>query len=150
MYEKQKNSPNTKTVDAQAKALEFNWAISQNDLQHKLDRLTTFLKEGRRVEVVLARRRKGREATEAEKSSLLSAVRKHVENMEGARESKELQWKGPLDENGQVKKRETALLVFEGTTKKPEKKKKYDVALQAGMKSNPVEPGRLSTVAGMG
>ncbi|TVY52152.1 hypothetical protein LSUE1_G009697, partial [Lachnellula suecica] len=55
---KAKESRAEKTV----KGLEMNWAIDKGDLGHRLGRLREWLGKGWKVEVVLAKKRKGREA----------------------------------------------------------------------------------------
>jgi translation initiation factor IF-3 len=73
------------------KTLELNWAIDQNDLGHRLEKLKQFLEEGRRVEVVLAGKKKGRKATKEECEALLDRIETTVEETEGAKE------KGPME-----------------------------------------------------
>jgi len=70
------------------KNLELNWAIASGDLKHRLARLTEFMTEGRKVEVLLAPRNKGRKATEQEASDLMKAVRDAVGECKGATEVK--------------------------------------------------------------
>ncbi|ORX94719.1 hypothetical protein BCR34DRAFT_219602 [Clohesyomyces aquaticus] len=92
------------------KNLELNWAIDENDLRHRLKKMTGFLKEGRKVEVLLGPKRRGRVATTTECQALLAKVRDAVAECKGAKESKE-----PDGKIGGV-----VTLVFEG--KKVEKK----------------------------
>lgn len=70
---------------ASVKTLELNWAIDPNDLGHRLDKVRQFLGEGRKVEVVLASKKKGRKATAAECNGLLENIRKAA-NEAAARE----------------------------------------------------------------
>ncbi|MCJ1363538.1 hypothetical protein MMC16_002645 [Acarospora aff. strigata] len=89
------------------KQLELNWAISPNDLGHRLNKMVEFLEQGKRVEVILAGKRKGRKATEEEAVNVLKSVRARVTKTEGARE-----WK---DMEGKVSEQVT--LFFEGKLK---------------------------------
>ncbi|KAK5045531.1 hypothetical protein LTR84_009149 [Exophiala bonariae] len=74
------------------KQLEINWAIAPNDLQMKLNQMESFLTQGKRVEIMLASKRRQRKATEEEATTLLRAIRDRVETA-GARESKPLEGK---------------------------------------------------------
>lgn len=116
------NKPKTKTL--QTKQLEFNWAIGQNDLQHKLGRMKLFLEEGRRVEVIVAKKRKGRDATPEEKTKLLAAIKAFADDLEGVREwkpmmemtGKRAKGDGDMDEQMMQKKPKhlTTMIFFEG------------------------------------
>lgn len=90
------------------KQLELNWAIDPNDLGHRLNKMQEFLEQGRRVEIILAGKRKGRKATEDEAQTVLKRIRGRVKELEGVRESKEMEGKVL----GQ------ATLFFEGKVKK--------------------------------
>jgi hypothetical protein len=69
------------------KELELNWAIAAHDLGHKMRQMHGFLVKGRRVELMLAKKRQSRAATAAEAADLLRAVREAAEAT-GAREIK--------------------------------------------------------------
>jgi translation initiation factor IF-3 len=56
------------------KNLELNWAIGGGDLKHRINKLEQFLLEGRRVEVLLGPKKKGRKATEEEADTVFKAV----------------------------------------------------------------------------
>lgn len=71
------------------KTLEINWAIAAGDLKHRLEKLKGFLKEGRKVEVVLGPKRRGKQATTEECKHLLGAIREAVEECKGAGQTKE-------------------------------------------------------------
>lgn len=90
------------------KQLELNWAIGGNDLGHRLNKMDEFLGQGRRVEVVLGVKKKGRVASKEEAEAVVSRIRAKVNEVEGARE-----WK-PAE--GAVGARMT--LYFEGKAKK--------------------------------
>lgn len=91
-----------KGITAQTKELELNWTISQNDMNHRLDRLKEFLDKGRRVEVVFGKRRRGwmqrREVTDEEAKAILQQIREAAGTVEGAKEWKTMegQVRGPL------------------------------------------------------
>lgn len=90
------------------KQLELNWAIGGNDLGHRLNKMEEFLGQGRRVEVVLGVKIKGRVATKEEAEAVVSRIRAKVNEVEGAKE-----WK-PAE--GAVGGKMT--LYFEGKAKK--------------------------------
>jgi translation initiation factor IF-3 len=77
---------------APSKTLELNWAIEHGDLQHRLQRMRDFLEKGFKLEIVLAPKRRGRQATAEEAQGLLSRIREVV-NEVGARESKSMEGK---------------------------------------------------------
>lgn len=72
------------------KQIELNWAIGPNDLEHKLTQLKSFIEDGKKVEVVLARRKKKRQATMAEGEELMKKVRTKLEEID-AREIKPME-----------------------------------------------------------
>lgn len=76
------------------KTLELNWAIDGNDLQHRLDRMREFLQEGRKVEIVLASKKKGRKASKEDCAGVLKAIQDAVNGVQGAKETKKME--GPV------------------------------------------------------
>lgn len=70
------------------KNLDLNWAIGGGDLKHRLNKLQEFLLEGRRVEVLLGPKKKGRKATAEEADAVLKAVMGAVDECKGAKEVK--------------------------------------------------------------
>lgn len=56
------------------KNLELNWAIGGGDLKHRISKLEQFLLEGRRVEVLLGPKKKGKKATGEEAEAVYKAV----------------------------------------------------------------------------
>lgn len=64
------------------KNLELNWAIGGGDLKHRINKLSEFLLEGRRVEVLLGPKKRGRKATAEEADTVYKAV------MDAAEQSK--------------------------------------------------------------
>ena len=77
-----------KTEDS-SKQIELNWAITENDLGYRLKRIAQFIKEGRRVEVLIAPKRGGRRATKEEIDELLATLRSAVAEVDGGSE----EWK---------------------------------------------------------
>ncbi|KAF2161020.1 hypothetical protein M409DRAFT_70091 [Zasmidium cellare ATCC 36951] len=75
------------------KTVELNWAIDANDLGHRVEKMKGFLTEGRRVEVVLASKKRGRKASLEECEGVLGRLRAAVESVEGAREVEGLKGK---------------------------------------------------------
>ncbi|ETS80307.1 hypothetical protein PFICI_07836 [Pestalotiopsis fici W106-1] len=57
------------------KEIELNWAIAPNDLQHRLKQMRAFLEKGKRVEIMIAKKRGGRVATADEAAALLEALK---------------------------------------------------------------------------
>ncbi len=124
-YEKLK-AKKAKGKQEQSKLLELNWAIGPNDLRHKLNRMKAFLEAGLRVELLVAKKRKGRDASPGEKEALLDEIMTFARGLEGVREWKPMQWKSPRGEeegepqlptSGTKQKGGAALLFFEGTKK---------------------------------
>jgi translation initiation factor IF-3 len=70
------------------KNLELNWAIASGDLKHRLEKMKSFLREGRKVEILLGPKKKSRKATPEEAESVLKAVRDAVGECKGSREVK--------------------------------------------------------------
>ena len=80
-------------VTSSVKTLELNWAIDANDLSHRTNTIKRFLEEGRKVEVVLAAKKRGRRASGEECEQVLGQLRRCVKAVEGAREVKALEGK---------------------------------------------------------
>ncbi|KAF2628573.1 hypothetical protein BU25DRAFT_38172 [Macroventuria anomochaeta] len=96
------------------KNLELNWAIGGGDLKHRLNKLQDFLLEGRRVEVLLGPKKKGRKATAEEASAVHKAIMAAADECKGAKEVKREGAVGAV-----------LTIVFEGK-KADEEKKKVD------------------------
>ncbi|KAI1753343.1 hypothetical protein F4782DRAFT_497677 [Xylaria castorea] len=77
----------SKKVAQQTKTLELGWAIAPHDLAHKMKRLDDFLSKGMRVEMLLARKKGSRKATDGEGEELIKRVRE-VASDAGATEYK--------------------------------------------------------------
>lgn len=57
------------------KTLELNWAIDEHDLQMKLNQMEQFLERGKKVEIMLAAKRRQRKATPEEGEEVLKRIR---------------------------------------------------------------------------
>lgn len=90
------------------KTIELNWAIEQGDLSHRMDRLREFLGKGYKVEVLLAKKRKGRVATPEEGQALVSKIKEVI--TEGG-------WKEQKAQEGELGKQVT--IFAEGKVVKP-------------------------------
>lgn len=71
-----------------AKSLELNWAIAGGDLKHRLGKLRGFLEEGRKVEVMLGPKKRGRAATEEEVREVMRSLEEVLEEVKGSKEVK--------------------------------------------------------------
>ena len=97
-----------KTAETTTKVLEMNWAIDKHDLEHRMSKLKEFLEDGRKVEVMLANKRKGKKmATAEEANGVVTKIRETVKEVKGAKESKAM--------NGNVGK--VVTMYFEGSPK---------------------------------
>ncbi|KAJ4376303.1 hypothetical protein N0V83_001586 [Neocucurbitaria cava] len=76
------------TTGPSPKSLELNWAIAGGDLKHRLERLKEFLREGRKVEILLGPKKRGKKATEDEARGVMKAVKEAVGECKGANEVK--------------------------------------------------------------
>ena len=98
-YEKLK-SKKPKTSEKPSKQLEFSWTIDSKDLRHKLDRMDTFLNEGRRVELIIAKRKvrgaRERVVTAEDRNKLLASIRAFAQALDGVRE-----WKAMVELGGE-------------------------------------------------
>ncbi|EAU39061.1 hypothetical protein ATEG_00415 [Aspergillus terreus NIH2624] len=64
----------THAAKTAVKQIELNWAIDAHDLAHRLKQLTTFLEKGRKVEVVLTRKKGKRAPTVEEVKNVMDSV----------------------------------------------------------------------------
>ncbi|KAL8736043.1 MAG: hypothetical protein Q9166_000605 [cf. Caloplaca sp. 2 TL-2023] len=75
------------------KEVELNWNIAPHDLDHRMQRMREFLKDGKRVEVVFGKKRKGwtkrKVPTDGQAQEILILIRAHAAQVEGSKE-----WKG--------------------------------------------------------
>ncbi len=65
------------------KQIELNWAIDSNDLEHKLTQLKGFIEGGKKVEIVLAGKKKQRQATPEEGQEVLRKVKAKLKEADG-------------------------------------------------------------------
>ncbi|KAI4188154.1 MAG: hypothetical protein L6R41_002340 [Letrouitia leprolyta] len=116
-YAKQKPK---KSAAASSKELEVHWSMAPNDLKHRLEKLKEFLEQGRRVEVVFGKKRKGwrdkRDVSDEGAKQILKQIRDAVAEVEGAKEWKEM--------DGQL--RGGLTMFFEAKRERTEVKKKYE------------------------
>ncbi|PSS13150.1 hypothetical protein M430DRAFT_36283 [Amorphotheca resinae ATCC 22711] len=75
------------------KTIELNWAIDKGDLWHRMDKMKQFLSKGFRVEIMLASKKKGRQATVEEAEELLRKIKEAVGEVEGSKETKPMEGK---------------------------------------------------------
>lgn len=75
------------------KQIEINWALSSNDLQMKLKQLREFLDKGKRVDILLASRKRQRRATFDEAQNVVNEIRKTISEMEGCKETAPMEGK---------------------------------------------------------
>ena len=113
--ERAKSKP-AKNPHATAKQLELSWGIGPNDLGHRLNKLEQFLKEGRRVEILINPRKKARSVTKDEAQVIVQRIRKRIPKIEGARE-----WKDMLGAVG-----ESVTIYVEGKVKKATEKEEAE------------------------
>ncbi|KAI9837259.1 MAG: hypothetical protein M1819_000333 [Sarea resinae] len=85
----------TKAPSSSSKQLELNWAIDPNDLGHRLDKMQQFLEQGRRVEIILASKKKGkgRRASPEEAEAVLKQIKERAMAVEGTKELKSMEGK---------------------------------------------------------
>ncbi|KAL8635906.1 MAG: hypothetical protein Q9226_009308, partial [Calogaya cf. arnoldii] len=84
-----------KTASISTKEVEVNWNIAVHDLEHRLKKMREFLNDGRRVEVVFGKKRKGwmqrKGVTDGEARGLLEMIRDQAATVEGSKEWKEME-----------------------------------------------------------
>ena len=76
-----------------AKTIELSWVIDRHDLGHRMDKLKGFLEKGWKVEVVCAKKRKGKTATPEEAEALVARIRDVCGSVVGSREFKPMEGK---------------------------------------------------------
>lgn len=70
-------------VERSTKIVELNWAIAPGDLEMKLNKARSFLEEGRKVDILIAPKRRKRAATKGEIDDLLKRMWETIESVEG-------------------------------------------------------------------
>lgn len=73
------------------KIMELNWAIAEGDLGHRMKKVREFLMDRRRVEIVVAPKKRGKRASREEADSMLKKVRQSITEVEGAKEIRPMQ-----------------------------------------------------------
>jgi len=92
--EKEKKKVKQQKMAAEGtKTLELNWAIDANDLGHRMKRMQEFLGQGKKVEIILARKKGGRKATPDECEALLQKINEAAESVKGTKEIKKFEGK---------------------------------------------------------
>lgn len=92
--QKHEKAKASRAVKQSSKQIELNWAIDPHDLSYRMKQLEGFLSKGRKVEVIMARKKGKRRVTEEEAQKLLATVKETVQEL-GATESKAMQGKPP-------------------------------------------------------
>lgn len=96
LFEEAQVARRTKTASKKnadtSKQLEMSWGIDRaGDLKHRLKRMQEWLREGRAVEVLVARKKKGKSVDLPEAQELLSDMRSAASEVEGVEESKAME-----------------------------------------------------------
>ena len=79
-----------KSKQLKPKQLELNWAISGHDFEIKLAQMADFLDKGKKVEILLAPKKRQRRATEEEAQEVIKKLRDKIDEV-GAREVKTME-----------------------------------------------------------
>lgn len=88
--ERAKSKP-VKDLSTTTKQLELGWAIDTNDLEHRMKRMKEFLEQGRRVEIIIATKKKARKVAKDEASLVVKRIRERIGEVDGAKEWKDMQ-----------------------------------------------------------
>ena len=64
---------------SEPKQVEVNWSIDNHDLSHRLKQMSTFLEKGRKVDIVLKKKRGKRAATKDEIKHVIDSVKEAIE-----------------------------------------------------------------------
>jgi translation initiation factor IF-3 len=91
--EKARQKAERNSKGGMAKTIELNWAIDRHDLGHRMDKLKGFLEKGCKVDVVCAKKRRGKTALPEEAQRLLARIREVCGSVEGSREFKPMEGK---------------------------------------------------------
>ncbi|KAI0898098.1 hypothetical protein F4806DRAFT_461111 [Annulohypoxylon nitens] len=78
-----------KSVDV--KEVEMSWSISAHDLSHKTKRIREFLGKGLTVEIALAKKRRGREATREEAQKVITTIREAIAQVDDVKETRKVE-----------------------------------------------------------
>ena len=63
---------------ASTKQIELNWAIDEHDLSHRLKQMESFLNKGKKVHLLLKRRKRKKPATPDQAQALLDTIKKRI------------------------------------------------------------------------
>ena len=66
---------------------EINWAVTEHDIENKLRQMETFISKGRKVQILLASKKKSRTVSLDEAEHVLNTIRRKIEEV-GAKETK--------------------------------------------------------------
>ncbi|KAF1815905.1 hypothetical protein P152DRAFT_201426 [Eremomyces bilateralis CBS 781.70] len=118
-----------------SKTLEISWQISESDLDHRCKKLQEFLEEGRKVEVIIQRRRTNRRRAQQpsldRRVEIVDRLKSILSEVPGSAESK------PMDVKKPGLQDETATLFFEGH--KLEKESEAGPAKESGITAEDIE-----------
>lgn len=89
--EAKKAEQEKKRRELKPKQVELNWAISGNDLDLKLKQLRQFVEKGKRVEILLAAKKRQRKASPEEAENVMKEIRKTISEIEGCKELKSME-----------------------------------------------------------
>jgi translation initiation factor IF-3 len=96
-YKKEKEAKKRKKEGSASKVrktIEINWAIEKGDYGHRMDSLRKFLSKGYKVDVVLAKKKKGKPVTEDVAKDLIKRIQGVIaEEGKGWKEAKPLEGK---------------------------------------------------------
>ena len=67
--------------------MELNWAIEAGDFGHRMKKFKGFLEKGMKIDITIAPKRRGKQATPDEAWEMLNAMKKVVGEVEGAKQS---------------------------------------------------------------
>jgi translation initiation factor IF-3 len=70
-------------AERSGKIVELNWAIAPGDLEMKLNKICAFLEEGRKVDVMIAPKKRKRVASKDEMDEVLKRMMESVDLVEG-------------------------------------------------------------------
>ncbi|KAI9890420.1 MAG: hypothetical protein M1814_004206 [Vezdaea aestivalis] len=70
------------------KEIEMSWSITENDLEHKMKSLQEFLQKGKRIQINIAPKRRGRVPTPEEGDHLVAMIREKAAEVPSAHEWK--------------------------------------------------------------
>jgi translation initiation factor IF-3 len=97
-YKREKEAKKKRKEDSASKVkktIEINWAIEKGDYGHRMDSLRKFLSKGNKVDIVLAKKKKGKPVTEDAAKDLIKRIQGVIaEEGKGWKEGKP--WEGKV------------------------------------------------------